>query len=184
MVGAIKRRPSLKTAIVLSLSVAAAAVLAASGTASSSVRLDGSFFRTFKLPSTDTIACPQNVDGNECGVIQFVGLGPADYVYKYGPTFEPSGQMGCFDIDGTFTISLQSDGSSISGALTGVWCKPGQSGDRKGGWNSYGNPFSESDTIDFDNGTGQFAALHGSADFRQSSAGAAWQGQLFGLLVS
>jgi hypothetical protein len=173
----------VKKAIILASSVAAAAVFAASGIASSSVTLDGSFFKAFKLPSTDTIACPANADGNECGVVWLAGLGPADYVYKYGPTFDPSGQMGCFDIDGWFTITLQSDGSSISGPLTGIWCKPGQSGDRQGGWNAYGNPFSESDTIAFADGTGQFATLHGSADFQQSSAGAAWHGQLVGSLV-
>jgi hypothetical protein len=164
--------------------VAGLALTVGAATASSSVTLDGSFFRTFIRPGTDTIRCPQNVDGNECGVIQFEGLGPGDYVYKYGPTFEPSGQKGCFNIDGTFTITLQSDGSSIAGALTGLWCKPGYSGDRKGGFNAYGNPFSESDTIAFVNGTGQFAGLHGGADFQQSSAGAYWHGQLSGSLTS
>jgi hypothetical protein len=163
---------------------AALALMGGVATASSSVTLDGSFFRTFKRPSTDTNRCPQNVDGNECGVIEFAGLGAADYVYKYGPTFEPNGQMGCFDIDGTFTITLKSDGSSISGALTGVWCKPGGSGDRKGGFNSYGNPFAESDTIAFADGTGQFTGLGGNADFQQSAAGASWHGQLSGSLTS
>src|SRR6476619_2160025 len=153
----------MKTVLTL---CAALALMAGVATASSSVTLEGSFFRTFKRPSTDTITCPQNVDGNECGVIQFTGLGPAGYIYKYGPTFEPSDQMGCFDIDGTFTITLQSDGSSIAGVLTGVWCKPGHSGDRKGGFNSYGNPFSERDTIAFASGTGQFAGLHGSVNFQ------------------
>ncbi len=102
----------LRTMLVV---VAALALTVGAATASSSVTLDGSFCRTFKRPSTDTIRCPQNVDGNECGVMNFKGLGPADYVYKYGPSFEPSGQKGCFDIDGTFTITLQSDGSSIAG---------------------------------------------------------------------
>jgi hypothetical protein len=164
--------------------VVVAAVLAVPSVASTSVTLDGSFFKTFKLPSTDTNRCPPAVDGNECGVMQFAGLGPADYVYKYGPTFEPNGQMGCFNIDGTFTITLQSDGSSISGPLTGVWCKPGLSGDRKGGWNSYGNPFSESDTVTFATGTGQFSGLHGLAEFQQSSAGADWRATLSGSLAS
>src|SRR5215831_14846559 len=132
----------MKQAIVLSVAVAVAKNEAASGAASSPVTLDGSFFRAFTRSATDTIACPTNVDGNECGVIDLMGLGPADYVYKYGPTFDPTGQKGCFNIDGTFTITLQSDGSSISGALTGVWCEPGYTGDRKGGWNAYGNPFS------------------------------------------
>jgi hypothetical protein len=171
----------MKTVVTL---CAALALMTGVATASSSVTLGGSFFRTFKRPSTDTIRCPQNVDGNECGVIQFTGLGPADYIYKYGPTFESNDQMGCFDIDGTFSITLRSDGSSISGPLTGVWCKPGRSGDRKGGLDSYGNPFSESDTIAFADGNGQFAGLHGTAEFQQSSAGAAWHGQLSGSLIS
>ena len=174
----------MKKTVVFLLLVAAAAVLVAPSMASSSVALEGSFSRTFKRPSTDTIRCPQNVDGNECGVVELVGLGPADYVYKYGPMFDPTGQHDCFNIDGTFTITLQSDGSSISGALTGVWCEPGYSGDRKGGFNGYGNPFSESDTIAFADGTGQFAGLHGSVTFQQSSAGARWQGGLSGSLAS
>jgi len=66
----------MKTVLTL---CAALALMAGVATASSSVTLEGSFFRTFKRPSTDTITCPQNVDGNECGVIQFTGLGPADY---------------------------------------------------------------------------------------------------------
>ena len=33
--------------------------------------------------------------------------------------------------DGTFTLTLQSDGSTTSGPLTGVFCNPGYSG-RKG----------------------------------------------------
>jgi hypothetical protein len=159
------------------------AVLAAPTSASSSVTLDGAFFRTFIQPGTDTIRCPATVDGNECGVIQFVGLGAADYVYKYGPTFEPNGQTGCFNIDGTFTITLRSDGSSTSGRLTGVWCNPGRSGYRQGGWGSYGNPFSESDTVAFANGTGQFAALKGNAAFTQQSSGASWRGALDGVLT-
>lgn len=164
--------------------VVVAAVLAAPSVASTSVTLDGTFFQTFKRSSSDTHQCPPAVDGNECGVMQLVGLGPADYVYKYGPTFEPNGEMGCFDVDGTFTLTLEADGSSISGPLRGVWCKPGQSGDRKGGFNSYGNPFSESDTVAFRNGTGQFSGLHGLARFEQSSAGAQWRATLSGSLAS
>jgi hypothetical protein len=166
------------------LVVAAATVLAAPSMANGSISLDGSFFGTFTRPGSNTISCPTNVDGDECGLIQFVGLGPADYVYKYGPTFEPNGRMGCFNIDGTFTITLQSDGSSATGALAGVWCKPGRSGDRNGGWNAYGNPFSENDMIAFADGSGQFAGLHGNASFQQSSAGAAWHGRLSGSLTS
>jgi hypothetical protein len=174
----------MRKALVYSLlTFVVAAVLAAPTSASSSVTLDGSFFRTFIRTGTDTISCPATVDGNECGVIQFVGLGAADYVYKYGPMFEPNGQKGCFNIDGTFKITLRSDGSATSGPLTGVWCKPGLSGDRQGGWNSYGNPFSESDTVAFANGTGQFAALQGNAAFTQQSAGASWRGALDGVLT-
>ena len=104
--------------------VALAAVPAA---ASAAVDLDGSFSRAVhKRDYFDGSTCPPNVDGNECGVIQLVGLGPADFVYLYGPTFEPNGRRGCFDLDGTFTISLQSDGSTISGPLTGVLCRARQ----------------------------------------------------------
>ena len=160
--------------------VALAAVPAA---ASAAVDLDGSFSRAVhKQDYFDGSTCPPNVDGNECGVIQLAGLGPADFVYLYGPTFEPNGTRGCFDLDGTFTISLQSDGSTISGPLTGVLCEPGKSGSAPGGTHSYGNPFSQDDSIEFADGTGQFEGLHGTAIFHQSFAGARNRGTLTGTL--
>jgi len=59
--------------------------------------------------------CAPEVEGNQCGVVQLAGLGPADFTYLLGPTFEPTGAMGCFSVDGTFTIALESDGSSVTG---------------------------------------------------------------------
>src|SRR5690349_2404791 len=60
----------------------------------------------------------------ECGTIVLDGLGVADWGYVFGPTFDPVGR--CYREDGTFTITLRSDGSTISGPLTGTFCpKPG-----------------------------------------------------------
>ena len=111
-----------------------------------------------------------------------VGLGPADYVYMYGPTFEPTGEKGCFYVDGTFTIRLQSDGSTVSGPSAGVFCRPGDSGNQRG-TPSYGNPQSETDTIEFSGGTGQFAGLHGTVAFSEVDAGAYFAGSLKGTLT-
>jgi hypothetical protein len=148
--------------------------------ASTPVTLDGSFAKVITKP-TFTSLCPAGT-GDECGVFQMVGLGPADYVYLYGPTFEPTGKKGCFNIDGTFTITLESDGSTVSGPLTGVFCGPGNS-HAQAGTPSYGNPKSEDDSIAFSGGSGQFAGLHGTAAFSQSSAGANWKGRLSGVLI-
>jgi hypothetical protein len=165
----------------LLLAVAAASFLGpAPAAASTSVQIDGSYFVTIVKPDWTGARCSSGA-GDECGVMQFVGLGPADYVYVYGPTFEPTGKKGCFDIDGTFTITLHSDGSTISGPLTGVFCGPGGS-HAQAGTPSYGNPQGENDTIDFADGTGQFAGLHGTAAFSERTAGAWFAGTLTGSL--
>jgi hypothetical protein len=147
--------------------------------ASTAVTLDGSFFHAITRP-TFTSLCPAGTR-DECGVLRLGGLGPAAYVYVYGPTFEPTGKKRCFSIDRTFTIMLQSDDSTVSGPLIGVFCGLGNS-HAQAGTPSYGNPKSEHDSIAFSGGTGQFAELHGTADFSQSSAGAAWKDHLTGTL--
>jgi hypothetical protein len=146
--------------------------------ASAALSLDGTFDRTVLKPDFTGSTCAPGVDGNECGVLQFIGLGPADYVYRYGSMFEPNGTRGCFAIDGTFTIRMQSDGSTISGPLSGVFCS--LSGRRTP--QAYGNPFSEDDAVNFASGTGQFAGLRGTANFQQSAAGARNRGRLTGTL--
>jgi hypothetical protein len=102
-------------------------------------------------------------------------------VYVYGPTFEPNGQKGCFDIDGSFTITLRSDGSRVSGPLRGVFCGPGESA-RQLGTPAYGGPQAEHDTIEFAGGNGVFAGLHGAAAFDKREAGAESMGTLTGTL--
>ena len=74
-------------------------------------------------------------------------------------------------IDGTFTITLQSDGSTVSGPLTGVFCGPGNS-HAQSGTPSFGNPRGETDAIRFSGGTGQFAGLQGTVAYSQQEAGA------------
>ena len=150
-----------------------------SAQAATSVVLDGSYaYATIR--SDFEGRCPAGT-ADECGVFNMVGLGPADYEYVYGPTFEPTGKKGCFYDDGTFTITLQSDGSTVSGPLSGVFCRPGNSGAQRG-TPSYGNPQSDNDTIDFSGGTGQFAGLSGTATFSEFTAGAYFEGRLKGTL--
>jgi hypothetical protein len=153
------------------------AVLPAS--ASASVGLDGSFFQVIQKPNF-TSECPSGV-ADECGTIQLNGLGAADWAYTFGPTFAANGR--CFDVDGTLVLTLHSDGSTISGALTGIFCpRPSATGHQHAGAISYGNPFVEDDNVHFANGTGQFAGLSGDASFDTSAAGARFRGTLTGTL--
>ena len=86
-------------------------------------------------------------------------------------------------MDGAFTLTLQSDGSSISGPLTGVFCpRPSATGHEHAGAISYGNPFVERDSIAFSDGTGQFDGLSGAASFQTFGAGASFKGTLTGTL--
>lgn len=147
--------------------------------ASGALTLNGSFTVTVTRPSF-TSSCPSGA-GDECGVFQLAGLGAADYVYIFGPTFDPTGTKGCFFIDGTFQLTLQADGSTIAGPLAGVFCRPGGSAAQHG-TPSYGNPQHEDDTIAFSGGTGQFAGLQGVVAFSQFSAGARFTGSLRGTL--
>jgi hypothetical protein len=147
--------------------------------ASASVSLDGSF-STAIVKKDFAGLCPSGV-ADECGTMQLVGLGPADWAYAFGPTFEPDGR--CFDVDGSLTITLQSDGSTISGPLTGLFCpRPSGAGHTHGGAVSYGNPFVEDDNIAFTDGTGQFDGLSGTASFHTFDSGARFAGTLKGTL--
>jgi hypothetical protein len=143
--------------------------------------LDGSFSARILKPNF-TGLCPPGVSGDQCGVIQLAGLGEAEFVYLFGPTFESTGRLGCFFVDGTFAITLRSDHSALSGALAGVFCEPGQSGPA-GGAHTYGSPFTEDDTIAFAAGTGRFAGLYGTVAFHQAAAGALYSGTLKGTLT-
>lgn len=172
--------PGIRRLLLIVLATGIVAVAPAG--ASASVLLDGSFSTVVVKPDF-TGSCPSVVEPGECGTIQLAGLGAADWTYVFGPTFEPDGR--CFDVDGTFTIRLQSDGSTISGPLTGVFCpRPSDTAHQHSGAISYGNPFVEDDTIAFANGTGQFQALSGTASFHTSGAGARFKGTLNGTLSS
>ena len=147
--------------------------------ASASITLDGSFSTATTAPSGVAGLCPSRV-APECGTMQLAGLGKADWVYLYGPTFEPDGR--CFDVDGSLTIRLQSDASTISGPLTGVFCPgPSPAGDQHG-LRAFGNPFVEDDVVEFTGGTGRFEGLSGTALFHTLSAGARFKGTLRGTL--
>ena len=149
--------------------------------ASASVALNGSFSTVITKPNFTSL-CPSGV-ADECGTMQLAGLGTADWAYVFGPAFEPDGR--CFDVDGTLTLTLQFDGSTISGPLTGRFCpRLSATGHQHAGAISYGNPFVEDDIIKFAGGTGQFAGLSGTASFHTFSAGARFTGTLKGTLGS
>jgi hypothetical protein len=172
----------MKRLLAMLLALAAATLCGAvSAQAATSITIDGSYNYTVVRPDSGS-RCPSGL-GNECGVFQLAVLGPADYVYVYGSAFEPTGNRGCFYIDGTFTITLQSDGSSVSGLLSGVFCAPGNSGPSQEGKPSFGNSQSENDTILFSGGTGQFTGLQGTVSFSEFTAGARLTGILEGTLT-
>jgi hypothetical protein len=148
--------------------------------ASASVILDGSFSTVIVKPDFAG-RCPSVRDA-ECGTMQLAGLGAADWIYAFGPAFEPDGR--CFDVDGTFTLTLQSDESTISGPLTGLFCpRESDTAHQHVATISYGGPFVEDDSIAFTDGTGQFAGLSGNASFHTFSAGARFTGTLTGTLT-
>jgi hypothetical protein len=163
--------------------VVAMAVLTGPAAASASLDLNGSFSTTLLKPDNVDLSCTIGAfQGQQCGVIQLAGLGDADFIYEFGPTFDAI-DKNHFAIDGTFTIILRSDGSTISGALTGVYYIPSLPG-APGRLVSYGNPQQENDSIAFAGGTGQFAGLHGTANYQQFVVGARYRGTLIGTLVS
>ena len=167
---------------ILLVSCVALALLSAvtvAGASSASVTLNGSFSTT--VVKKDFVSlCPSGV-ADECGTIQLNGFGAADWAYTFGPTFDPDGR--CFDVDGTLTITLHSDGSTISGPLTGAFCPiPSSTGHQHAGAISYGNPFVEHDSVVFTTGTGQFSGLSGTGSFDTFDAGAVFKGTLQGTL--
>ena len=165
--------------LLLIVVLAAGVVAVAAPAASASVILDGSFSTAVVKPAFAG-HCPSG-GGDECGTIKLAGLGVADWAYAFGPAFAPDGR--CFDVDGTLTIRLQSDGSTISGPLTGVFCpRPAGPAHQHAGMISYGNPFVEDDSVAFAGGTGQFAGLAGAASFHTAAAGARFTGTLKGTL--
>lgn len=155
--------------------LAIALIAQGSAVASTSLTISGSSNSAVQKPRL--VRC--SIAG-ECGTIVLDGLGVADWGYVFGPTFEPVGR--CFHEDGTFTITLRSDGSTISGPLTGTFC-PDSSSANQGQDNSYGNPFSESATAALSGGSGQFTGLAGDLTYQVFSAGARTRVTLQGTLT-
>ncbi len=145
--------------------------------------INGAFSEHVTRPAFTT-KCPAGT-GDECGSMELVGIGIADWNYVFGPTFVPTGQKGCFMVDGTFSLTLQFDHSFISGPLVGVFCsRLADIGHQHAGSISYGNPFYEDDAIQLGDGTGRFVGFHGTATFHTFSAGAVFQGTLTGSLTN
>ncbi len=154
--------------------------------ASDSLTLNGSFAYVFPRPAVlagSTGLCPSGV-AYVCGPIQLDGLGAAEWTWMSGHNWEPTGEKGCFyGIGNTFTLTLESDGSTISGPTTAIYCiYVSDTGLQHENGLAWGNPFVEDDTIQLANGTGQFAGLHGNAMLHVSVAGANYQGSLAGTL--
>jgi hypothetical protein len=145
--------------------------------------INGAFSNRVTKPSF-TSPCPAGT-GNECGTIDLIGIGMADWNYIFGPTFVPTGQKGCFLVDGTFSLTLQSDHSYISGPLVGVFCsRLADIAHQHAGSISYGNPFNEDDAIQLSTGTGRFFGFQGTVRFHTFSAGAVFPGTLTGSLTN
>src|SRR6266487_2110012 len=165
--------------VIITIILATGIVAMAPAGASASVTLDGSFSTAILKPNFAG-QCPSGV-ADECGTMQLAGLGAADWAYAFGPAFEPNGR--CFNVDGTLTITLQSDESTISGPLTGLFCpRESNTAHQHVATISYGGPFVEDDSIAFAGGTGQFAGLSGPASFHTFGAGARFTGTLKGTL--
>jgi len=172
--------PAIRGLLVIAAIILATGIAAvAPAGASASVTLDGSFSTVIVKPDFAGL-CPSGV-ADECGTMQLAGLGAADWAYAFGPAFEPNGR--CFNVDGTLTITLQSDESTISGPLTGLFCpRESNTAHQHVATISYGGPFVEDDSIAFAGGTGQFAGLSGPASFHTFGAGARFTGTLKGTL--
>jgi len=161
----------------LPLILVAGAIAAVPASANASITLNGSFSSVITKKSS---TCPSGV-ADACGTMQLRDLGAADWAYAYGPLFDADGR--CFNVDGTLTLVLRSDGSTVSGPLTGRFCpRASVSGQQHESPASYGNPFVETDTVLFGGGTERFAGLSGTAIFRTAFAGARLTGTLVGTL--
>ena len=162
--------------------LAAGIIGATAAGASASITLDGSYSATYTRPTWTGTTCASGLPFNQgvCGVIQLAGLGDADFVYVFGPTFDPNGS--CFNVDGTFTLTLQSDGSTMTGPLTGLYCPRRSETAHEHSGPDWGSPVVETDSISLAGGTGQFDGLTGSATFNTQRAGADFRGTLSGTI--
>lgn len=153
--------------------------------ASDTVTLNGSFVYVFQRPavlSGSLSSCPSGV-ADICGLIQLDGLGAADWTWVNNHTYVPTDGRGCFSGTASFTLTLESDGSTISGPTTSVFCNYiSDSGAQHAYPFSWGWPFVDDETIQLANGTGQFAGLQGTAILHVSTAGASYRGSLNGTL--
>ncbi len=148
--------------------------------ASDTVTLNGSFSYLYLRP-TATGLCPSGA-GDACGFIQMDGFGAADWAWVSNHDFT-QGENGCWYGTATFTLTLRSDDSTISGPTTAVYCPTiSDNGGQHESPNSFGNPFVEDDTIQLADGTGQFAGFSGTAILHVFGAGATYKGTLTGTL--
>ena len=117
-----------------------------------------------------------------CGIGTVQGFG--DATDTWDPTsLEPIEGTNCALYSAERSITLASDGSTLSLTEEGTVCFPGQSAEAVGAQHSFGNPFDASATYDVDRGTGVFRGSKGSGTDHLTTAGDAGHSQLSGTLT-
>jgi len=141
--------------------------------AATSVSIDGTFKESYPKGRPDQPAC---FTGQPCGLGQLHPYGKAAETFDF-EGFDGKDANGCNHIHGTTTITLDdADRSSFQVHEADVECRPGNSHDAPGHFNSYGNPFEITGSWTFASGsaTGTFAdACGGSGDVDGEFAGSA-----------
>src|SRR5512138_3731016 len=93
--------------------------------ASQAITLNGSFVYFFPRQAAlagSTGLCPSGI-AFVCQTVQLDGLGAADWTWTDNNTWAPNGDPGCYNGTATFTLTLRSDGSTISGPTTAIYCR-------------------------------------------------------------
>jgi hypothetical protein len=117
-----------------------------------------------------------------CGTGTVQGFGEATSTWD--PTsFEPIEGTNCALYTADRTITLVSDGSTLSLTEEGTVCFPGKSAEAVGALHSFGNPFEADATYTVTRGTGVFRGAKGSGTDHITTAGDAGHSQLSGTLT-
>jgi hypothetical protein len=106
-----------------------------------------------------------------CGSGTVSGFGAAEYVLV--PTAAPVPlPNGCSSVDAQATVTLRDGSGSLTLAIDGTVCFPGNSQEAPGALKSFGNPFTATGTFTISGGTGVFAGATGSGNATLKGAGA------------
>ena len=106
-----------------------------------------------------------------CGSGSVAGYGAADYLLV--PTASPVPlPNGCSAVDAQVTVTLRDGSGSLTVAVQGTACFPGNSQQAPGALKSFGNPFTATGPFTVTGGTGVFAGATGSGTATLKGAGA------------